>query len=100
MAEPRQGGAPSGDQSARKPGGEHPPRILVVEDNGRSQQLLRELLTSEGYEVQLASDGEEALKLVRECPPDALLCDLMMPKVDGYEVCRRLKGAEETRLIP
>ena len=108
MSEPHASGESKGSRGAEGPpaargrasGHEVPPRILVVEDNGRSQKLLRELLVSEGYDVVVASDGEEALKLVREQPPDCLLCDLMMPKVDGYEVCRRLKGAEETRLIP
>ncbi len=77
-----------------------PVRVLVVEDNGRSQQLLKELLTNEGYEVTVASDGEEALARISEKAPDCMLCDLVMPKMDGYEVVRRMKSAEETRLIP
>ncbi|MBI3722394.1 response regulator [bacterium] len=75
-------------------------RVLVVEDNGRSLQLLRDLLTQEGYEVSTAADGEEALARIGEKKPDCVLCDLVMPKMDGYEVVRRMKGLEETRLIP
>jgi putative two-component system response regulator len=85
---------PKGDR------GERGVRVLVVEDNGRSQQLLRELLTNEGYEVTTACDGEEALARIAEQAPDCMLCDLVMPKMDGYEVVRRLKSTEETRLIP
>ena len=80
--------------------GDLPLKVLVVEDNGASQQLLKALLIQEGYEVQVASDGEEALGMVREDPPDCLLCDLVLPKIDGYEVCRTLKESEATRLIP
>jgi putative two-component system response regulator len=100
MPEAPRGGPGSERADASAPNGERAIRVLVVEDNGRSQQLLRDLLMHEGYDVATASDGEEALARIGEQRPDCLLCDLVMPKMDGYEVVRRLKSAEETRLIP
>ena len=77
-----------------------PVRVLVVDERGPNQELLGNLLTSEGYEVIYAQDGDEALGLVEELHPDCILCDLELPTIDGYEVCRRLKDNEATRLIP
>jgi len=83
------------------PPGDSPPKVLVVEDNGTSQQPLEQLLRQEGYEVVVARDGDEALARVVEESPDCVLCDLVLPtSVDGYEVCRRVKADEATRLIP
>jgi len=62
--------------------------------------MLEDLLRSEGYDVRTAEDGEQALERVREAPPDLILLDVMMPKLDGYEVCRRLKGDKDTVFIP
>lgn len=75
-------------------------RILVVEDEPEIQELIRYNLTREGYRVCLATSGEEALAAVRRDPPDLILLDLMLPGVDGLEVCRRLKGDPATRAIP
>lgn len=99
-AEPRRPGRATSPDTPAGGTPAQPIRVLVVEDNGRSQQLLKELLTNEGYEVTVASDGEEALARIGEKAPDCMLCDLVMPKMDGYEVVRRLKSTEETRLIP
>jgi two-component system, OmpR family, response regulator MprA len=66
-------------------------RILVVEDEARIASFLRRGLTLEGYEVETAYDGEEALYKVRERAPDLVILDIMLPRLDGLEVCRRLR---------
>jgi putative two-component system response regulator len=77
------------------------PRVLVVDDSERIRILLSAVLDNEGYRVEQAGDGDEALSMVAENPPDCILCDVMMPPgINGYEICRRLKNNEETRLIP
>ena len=68
-------------------------RILVVDDDQVIQQLLKVNLELEGYAVEVASDGEEALVLFDRFQPDLVLLDIMMPKLDGWEVARRLAGA-------
>ena len=75
-------------------------KILVVDDDVDTVELLTKRLTTEGYHTSEAYDGERALQLVEEYGPDLIILDIKMPKVDGYEVCRRLKGSEDTRLIP
>ena len=67
-------------------------RILVVDDDQVIQQLLKVNLELEGYAVEVASDGEEALVLFDQFRPDLVLLDIMMPKLDGWEVARRLAG--------
>jgi putative two-component system response regulator len=76
------------------------PRILAVDDENRNLRLLEAILIPLGYEVALAKDGVEALKKVREKPPDVILLDVMMPRMDGFEVARLLKEQEDTRIIP
>lgn len=76
------------------------PKILVVDDHPSSRMTAVALLSVEGYEVLEAESGPIALKRVIECSPDLILLDVMMPGMDGYEVCRRLKEDEQTRLIP
>ena len=76
------------------------PKILVVDDNPASVRMLRDRLVGMGYEVVEAYDGQQALEQVEEESPDLILLDVMMPKMDGFEVCRRLKGDERTILIP
>jgi DNA-binding response OmpR family regulator len=66
------------------------PRILVVDDDQVIQQLLKVNLELEGYAVEVASDGQEALALFAAFEPDLVLLDIMMPKLDGWEVARRL----------
>ena len=75
-------------------------KILVVDDEDRNLRLLKLLLTSFGYGVLTASNGEEALEKVHDIPPDVILLDIMMPKIDGFEVARQLKREEETKSIP
>jgi len=74
--------------------------ILVVDDTALNRQFLKDELEDEGYVVDTADDGQQALDVVTKNPPDLILLDIMMPKVDGYEVCRRLKSDERTILIP
>jgi putative two-component system response regulator len=76
------------------------PHILVVDDLPANTGILQELLSDEGYRVSTAVDGESALEAVNRDRPDLVLLDVLMPKVDGYEVCRRLKSNPATRLIP
>ena len=65
--------------------------VLVVDDIPANRNLLRETLEPEGYEVLLAPDGEAALKIAQRARPDVILLDVMMPRLDGFETCRRLK---------
>lgn len=76
-----------------------PPRILVVDDNEINRDLLCTRLRTHGYELIEAADGEEALASAREHLPDLILLDVMMPKIDGIEVCRRLKADRELPFI-
>jgi len=69
-----------------------PPRILVVDDNETNRDILCTRLGMQGFDLVQAADGEEALAMVREQHPDLILLDVMMPKLDGFEVCRRLKA--------
>jgi len=69
----------------------NPPRILVVDENETNRDILMTRLAPHGYELSQAADGEEALSAAREQVPDLILLDVMMPKIDGLEVCRRLK---------
>jgi len=75
-------------------------RILVVDDEIYIVHILDFSLGMEGYEVVTALDGEQALEKVRECRPDLIVLDIMMPKMDGYETCKALKSDKETADIP
>ncbi len=77
-----------------------PPRILVVDDNEANLDIAKMRLESQGYEIVTAVDGEDALTKVRESRPDLLLLDIMMPKLDGIEVTRRLKADASLPFIP
>jgi two-component system cell cycle response regulator len=77
-----------------------PARILVVDDEPQNLELMEAMLISSGYEVSLASRGEEAITLAHEQKPDLILLDLMMPGLSGFEVCARIKGDRETASIP
>ena len=79
---------------------ERAPRVLVVEDEHDVAELLRFHLAKEGYAVLLAPHGEQALRAARDAVPDVILLDLMVPRLNGWEVCRRLKQEPETRAIP
>lgn len=75
-------------------------RILVVDDNRTNALLLERVLSGEGHLIDVASDGQEALERINRNCPDLILLDLDMPRVDGYEVCRRVKNEPATRLVP
>jgi two-component system phosphate regulon response regulator PhoB len=74
--------------------------VLVVEDEAALADLLKYNLEKEGYRVSLASDGEEALVIADETPPDLVVLDWMLPKAPGIEVCRRLRARRNTRNTP
>ena len=77
-----------------------PPRILIVDDDPMSLDIVRTLLAAQGYEMLTGTDGEEALAMAREQQPDLILLDVMMPKVDGIQVCRQLKADASVPFIP
>jgi two-component system alkaline phosphatase synthesis response regulator PhoP len=76
------------------------PRILVAEDDAEVMDLVRVYLAREGFEVAAAGDGETALELAQSRGPDLLVLDVMLPKLDGWAVCRRLREQEATRRLP
>jgi CheY-like chemotaxis protein len=71
-------------------------RILLADDNPEGLELLEAYLSGTDYEVQTAADGEETLRKVGAWHPDLILLDVMMPKISGFEVCKRLKGDPQT----
>jgi adenylate cyclase len=77
-----------------------PPRILVVDDNPMNVDILQTRLVAQGYEVVTAADGEEALTAARAQAPDLILLDVRMPKLDGLDVCRRLRGDPTLPFMP
>jgi DNA-binding response OmpR family regulator len=74
-------------------------RVLVVEDEQDVAELIRYNLTKEGYDVLVVANGSDALKRARETKPEVILLDIMVPQLNGWEVCRRLKQDPETRGI-
>lgn len=76
------------------------PFILVVDDNKITTKLLRRYLEANGFEAKEAYDGVDCLEKVEERHPDAVVLDVMMPRMDGYETVKRLKENEETKHIP
>jgi DNA-binding response OmpR family regulator len=77
-----------------------PPLILIADDNEANRDILARRLEAHGYQLIMAADGEEALSASREQSPDLILLDIMMPKIDGLEVCRRLKADKNLPFIP
>jgi len=75
-------------------------KILIVDDNVDTVELLTKRFHAEGYDTSEAYDGEQALQQVEEYQPDIILLDIMMPKIDGYEVSKRLKSYDNTKHIP
>ena len=75
-------------------------KVLVVDDERQIRDLLGEFLEREGYEVFLASAGEEAIELAEREIPHAILLDVKMPGIDGIEVCKRLKAEPKTQFVP
>jgi len=76
------------------------PKILLVEDNEMNRDMLSRRLLKKGYEVTLAVDGIQALEMARANIPDLILMDLRLPKLDGWEVTRRLRADRSTARIP
>ncbi|MDC4223883.1 MAG: response regulator [Candidatus Manganitrophus sp.] len=77
-----------------------PKQILIVDDNEDSCQVFTRFLRKEGYEVILASDGDEGLQKIEQSRPDLVLLDVMLPGINGFEVCRRVKNNPSLRSIP
>ncbi len=75
-------------------------KVLVVDDEAYIVHILEFSLGMEGYEVLTAFDGEEAIAKAERDLPDLIVLDIMMPRLDGYETCRRLKSADKTKGIP
>lgn len=74
-------------------------RILIIEDEDRIRQFLQRGLSFEGYRIDAAAEGQTGLDLFRENPPDLVLLDLMLPGMDGLEVCRRIRAASEVPIL-
>jgi two-component system, sensor histidine kinase and response regulator len=74
--------------------------VLVVDDEPRNLTLLQDLLESRGYTVWTAADGQQGLTIARDRIPDVVLLDVMMPRLSGFDVCRRLKAEQKTAMIP
>ncbi|MBN2417405.1 diguanylate cyclase [bacterium] len=74
--------------------------IFVVDDEANNRLLLKTYLTAEGYDVRFARNGQEALRTVSDIQPDVIVLDVMLPNMDGYDVCRELKASEEFKYIP
>ena len=75
-------------------------RILVVDDQRANVQIIAGVLEARGYSIHTAANGAEALERLREIRPDVVVSDILMPKMDGYELCRRVRAAPETALLP
>jgi two-component system, OmpR family, alkaline phosphatase synthesis response regulator PhoP len=74
-------------------------KILIADDNENIRDALTYLLEDEGYELMLAKDGADALRKVRERKPDILFLDIMMPEINGYDVCRIIKNDPDLKSI-
>ena len=79
---------------------EQQPLILIVDDVPVNLQILGKILETKSYEIAIAVNGQQALDLIDDIHPDLILLDVMMPDIDGFEVCRRLKKSEPTNKIP
>src|SRR5688572_5709037 len=80
------------EASAWAPSVRTPPRILIADDTPANVHILQARLAAHGYEIVTAADGEEALAVTRSTLPDLILLDVMMPRMDGLEVCRQLRA--------
>jgi len=82
-----------------RPAPQPPPRILIADDTPQAAELLEAYLGDFDCELRVAADGEETLRQVAEWHPDLILLDIMMPKISGFEVCKRLRADPATRDI-
>lgn len=76
------------------------PKILLVEDNEMNRDMLSRRLARRGYEVLIATDGQQGVDMATNLAPDLILMDMSLPVIDGWEATRRIKAAEATRKIP
>ncbi len=74
--------------------------ILLVEDSSSQREMISGILTKNGWDVKIACDGVEALELLKKFNPDLVLLDIVMPRMNGYEVCRRIKSDPKTKDVP
>lgn len=74
--------------------------VLIVEDSLAQREMITDLLKASGLTVTHATDGLEALEAIKEEPPNLVVLDIVMPKMNGYEVCRRLKSNPKTQNVP
>jgi PleD family two-component response regulator len=78
---------------------EQRPRVLIADDNPQGVELLEAYLADRDYDIETAADGEETLRKVKDWHPDLILLDIMMPKISGFEVCKRLRSDPATQDI-
>jgi DNA-binding response OmpR family regulator len=76
-----------------------PLRILIVDDDMTIQKFIKVNLEARGYQVLLAMDGDQAVKMIEREVPDLILLDIMMPKIDGFEVCRKVRKQSRVPII-
>lgn len=81
-------------------GTDHRLRLLIVEDDADTAEMLDMFFQTEGYETRTVAWGEEAVTTCRQNPPDAVILDVRLPDIDGFEVCRRLRDSFATAHIP
>ncbi|HLN28219.1 MAG TPA: response regulator [Gemmataceae bacterium] len=94
------GNNPTGPRPARESlGRDQLPRVLIADDNAQGVELLEAYLSDGKVEIATAADGEETLRKVKQWQPDVILLDIMMPKISGFEVCKRLRADPVTRDI-
>jgi two-component system alkaline phosphatase synthesis response regulator PhoP len=74
-----------------------PPRILIADDDPQAAELMEAYLSDQGYDLAIAGDGEQALKQIADWSPDLVLLDVMMPRISGFEVCKRLRANPATQ---
>jgi len=77
-----------------------PKKILIVEDEADIAQLVKLYLEKDGFRTTIATTGIEGLKLIKTAPPDMVVLDLMLPEIDGLEVCKKIRSAPDTALLP
>src|SRR5713101_7849011 len=94
VARPAPASSPAGS-----PGAPSSPRVLIADDNPQGVELLEAYLSTSDYEIETASDGDETLRKVKQWHPDLILLDIMMPKISGFEVCKRLRADSATHDI-
>lgn len=74
-------------------------RILVVDDDPRIRDILKRQLTYEGYQVELAGDARQAFERLSQAPPDLVVLDIMLPDIDGVEICRRIRAVDDVPIL-